>query len=64
MRHACAQCETLMASLAHPEASSTKQAAQKGNSAEARLGSAVGAENDTFIASEGDRQQLLLRHAP
>jgi hypothetical protein len=61
--HACAQCEALMASLAHPEAGASRPAAQKGSSAEARLGSAVGAENDTFIASEGDRQQLLLRRA-
>ena len=62
--HACTlQCEAVMASLAHPEAHAREgNGAKKGNgSVEARLGSAVGAENDTFIASEGDRQQLLIR---
>ena len=62
----CAQCEALMASLANPAAAqqprevAINMAGSQG-SAEARLGSAAAAENDRYIASEGNRQQLLLR---
>ena len=56
-----------MASLAHPAAQQPKEVAismgggSQGGSVEARLGSAAAAENDRFIAGEGNRQQLLLR---
>ena len=57
------QCESIAAGLQAPPASSRRMDASN-NSVSSKLGAAVRAENDQFITSEQDQQQLLLRFQP
>ena len=55
------QCETVTASLESSHQVSVKVGDM--DTPAGKLGSAISQENDKFIGSEGDRQQLLIRCA-
>lgn len=54
------QCESIASGL-KATTSAARRLDMNGDSVSSKLGAAVRAENDQFISSEQDQQQLLLR---